>query len=280
MDPGIADVSDTALWIAAYRARETERAGALFHDPLAGWLAGDRGRELARNMTGAGQFEWMTVVRTVVIDRYLQEAIASGVDTVVNLGAGLDTRPYRMTLPASLSWVEVDMPKIVALKEDRLAGETPRCRLARIAADLSVDDARRAALAECVARARRAIVLTEGVLTYLPLEDVAKLADDVHAHAAIESWVVDFSAPFLNRVVRARVKFKNAPIRDGERDPAAFYAAHGWRWTQPRHLVVEGEKIGRPVPWPIWFHPIKALLPRRAQEALRTMFGYALLVRA
>lgn len=79
MDPGIADVSDTALWIAAYRARETERAGR---------LAGDRGRELARKMTGAEQFEWMTVVRTVVIDRYLQEAIARGVDTVVNLGAG------------------------------------------------------------------------------------------------------------------------------------------------------------------------------------------------
>ena len=28
MDPGIADVSDTALWIAAYRARETESARA------------------------------------------------------------------------------------------------------------------------------------------------------------------------------------------------------------------------------------------------------------
>ena len=131
MDPGIGDASDTALWSAAYRAREPERAGALFQDPLAGRLAGDRGRELARKMTGAEQFEWMTVVRTVVIDRYLQEAIARGVDTVVNLGAGLDTRPYRMTLPASLSWVEVDMPKIVALKEDRLAGETPRGRPAR-----------------------------------------------------------------------------------------------------------------------------------------------------
>jgi len=58
------------------------------------------------------------------------------------------------------------------------------------------------------------------VLTYLPLEDVAKLADDVHAQAAIESWIVDFSAPFLNRAVRARgVKFKNAPVRDGARDP-------------------------------------------------------------
>ena len=281
MDPGIADVSDTALWIAAYRARETERPGGLFRDPLAGRLAGDKGRHLARRMTGAAQFEWMTVVRTVVIDRYLDEAIAAGVDTVVNLGAGLDTRPYRMALPSTLSWVEVDMPRLVALKDAQLAGETPRCRLARIAADLSVDDARRAALARSVAGARKAIVLTEGVLAYLPLEDVAKLADDVHAQPAIGSWIVDFSAPFLNRAVRARgVKFKNAPIRDGARDPASFWARHGWRWTDPRYLVVEGEKLGRPVPWPIWFRPVKAVLPARAREALRTMFGYALLQRA
>lgn len=281
MDPGIDDVSDTALWIAAYRARETERVGGLFQDPLAGRLAGDKGRVLARRMTGAAQFEWMTVVRTVVIDRFLDDAITGGVDTVVNLGAGLDTRPYRMALPSTLSWVEVDMPRIVALKDAQLAGETPRCRLTRIAADLSVDDARRAALAKSVAGARRAIVLTEGVLSYLSLEDVAKLADDVHAEPAIGSWIVDFSAPFLNRAVRARgVTFKNAPIRDGAKDPASFWARHGWRWTDPRFLVVEGEKLGRPVPWPIWFRLIKAVLPARAQEALRTMFGYALLQRA
>jgi methyltransferase (TIGR00027 family) len=281
MDPGIADVSDTALWIAAYRARETERAGGLFRDPLAGRLAGDKGRHLARKMTGAAQFEWMTVVRTVVIDRFLDEAIAAGVDTVVNLGAGLDTRPYRVPLPSTLSWVEVDMPRIVALKDAQLTGETPRCRLTRIAADLSVDDARRAALARAVAEAQKAIVLTEGVLSYLSLEDVAKLAADVHAQPTIGSWIVDFSAPFLNRAVRARgVKFKNAPIRDGAKDPPSFWARHGWRWTDPRYLVVEGEKLGRPVPWPIWFRPVKAVLPARAQQALRTMFGYALLQRA
>ncbi len=199
----------------------------------------------------------------------------------MNLGAGLDTRPYRMTLPASLSWVEVDMPKIVALKEDRLAGETPRCRLARIAADLSVDDARRAALAECVARARRGIVLTEGVLTYLPLEDVAKLADDVHAQAAIQSWIVDFSAPFLNRAVRARgVKFKNAPIRDGARGPRRVLRGPRMALDRAPPPRRRGREDRAPGPWPIWFRPIQALLPRRAQEALRTMLGYALLVRA
>ena len=165
MDPGIEDVADTALWIAAYRAKETERPGGLFKDPLAGRLAGDRGRTLAKKMTGAEQFEWMTVVRTVVIDGYLQEAIASGVGTVVNLGAGLDTRPYRMALPPTLSWVEVDMPKIVTLKDERLKDEKPVCKLTRIACDLADDAARRDVFARNAAGAKDSIVLTEALLS-------------------------------------------------------------------------------------------------------------------
>jgi methyltransferase (TIGR00027 family) len=280
MNPGIEDVAETALWIAAYRARETERDTPLFLDPLAGRLAGDRGRAVAKKMTGSKQFEWMTVVRTVVIDQLLQETIADGVDTVVNLGAGLDTRPYRMSLPSTLSWFEVDLPKIVALKNERLRGEQPRCRLERIAADLADGDTRRAVLAHIAAGAKRAVVLTEGVLAYLTLDDVVKIVHDVHAHPQFGQWVVDYSAPFLNRAVRARgVKFKNAPIRDGVKDLAAFYAQHGWRLKEMRHLVVEGEKLGHPVPWPFWFVPVKALLPGRAKKALRTMMGHAMLER-
>ena len=33
---------------------------------------------------------------------------------VVNLAAGLDARPYRMPLPSSLLWVQVDLPAILA----------------------------------------------------------------------------------------------------------------------------------------------------------------------
>jgi methyltransferase (TIGR00027 family) len=282
MDAEIEDVADTALWIAAYRAAETESPRPLFRDPLAARLAGDKGRTLARKMTGAAQFAWMTVVRTVVIDDFLREAIAAGADTVVNLGAGLDTRPYRMELPSSLSWIEVDVPKIVALKEARLPHETPRCRLQRLTADLADDDARRRVLAQIAAESRRAVVLTEGVLAYLTTEDVVKLARDLHAHPQLQTWIVDHAAPFLNRAVRARRTGieKNAPFKFETADPAAFYAAHGWRLAEMRYLVDVGERVGRPVPWPIWFRPLKAVLPRRAQEALRTMLGYARLERA
>jgi O-methyltransferase involved in polyketide biosynthesis len=43
-DTLIENVSDTAFWIAHYRALETQRADALFHDLLAGLLAGERGK--------------------------------------------------------------------------------------------------------------------------------------------------------------------------------------------------------------------------------------------
>jgi O-methyltransferase involved in polyketide biosynthesis len=40
----IRNVSDTARWVAMYRAQESARPDALFHDPWAERLGGDRGR--------------------------------------------------------------------------------------------------------------------------------------------------------------------------------------------------------------------------------------------
>ncbi len=39
----IENVSDTALWVAVYRAMETARPDAIFRDPYAERLAGDKG---------------------------------------------------------------------------------------------------------------------------------------------------------------------------------------------------------------------------------------------
>ncbi len=58
-------------------------------------------------------------------------------DLVLNLAAGLDTRPYRMALPQSLQWIEVDLPDLLDYKEDLLKGERPNCALERMRLDLS-----------------------------------------------------------------------------------------------------------------------------------------------
>ena len=133
----IQHVSDTALWVAGCRALETERPDSMFRDPLAAGLAGARGRQIANSMPNAKGMQWSVAIRTVVIDGFLRSAISSGVDTILNLGAGLDTRPYRMDIPPSLRWIEVDYASLIEQKDDQLRAETPVCQVERIGLDLA-----------------------------------------------------------------------------------------------------------------------------------------------
>ena len=104
-DSAIKDVSDTAYWIAHHRAAESARPDALFRDPLAGRLAGERGRDIAAAMPVPHMIGWSVAIRTCIVDDYIRSAVARGVDTVVNLGAGLDARRVvsRMPRPAFAS---------------------------------------------------------------------------------------------------------------------------------------------------------------------------------
>src|SRR5438093_7634060 len=102
-DPKIHDVSDTALWVATYRALESERPDAHFRDPFARRLAGERGEEIVRSLPGGRVMSWPMVVRTVVFDEFVMRLVRKeGADTVLNLAAGLDARPWRLALPKSL----------------------------------------------------------------------------------------------------------------------------------------------------------------------------------
>src|SRR4051794_37902918 len=93
----VRNVSDTARWVATYRARESVRRDALFHDPFADRLAGSRGHAIAAK--ASGHSAWAITTRTKLLDDLVATAVAEGADCVLNLAAGFDTRPYRLNLP-------------------------------------------------------------------------------------------------------------------------------------------------------------------------------------
>ena len=252
----IEHVSDTAFWVAYYRWVETQRPNALFQDPLSIKLVGDRGARLAKHMGIERAMAWSMALRTWIIDRYIAERIAAGCDGFINLGAGLDTRPYRLDLPRDFQWIEVDFPHVVDYKNDALKDETPVCHLRRIACDLSDATARQALLAELNAFGRNLCVLTEGVVPYLSNEDVAALARDLDAQPHITHWITDYFSPFFLKMsgrgkLRKRLA-QNAPFRF---DPGpdigdwpAFFAKNGWTIGDMRFTGDEGLKIGRGLP--------------------------------
>jgi methyltransferase (TIGR00027 family) len=281
----IGNVSDTAFWIAHYRALETQRPDALFRDPLAGVLAGDRGRDIARAMPRSFMTAWAVVIRTCIIDDYIRWALAQGVDAVLNLGAGLDTRPYRMDLPKSLLWVEADYPQTIELKELRLASEQPRCRLERVKLDLANVPERRAMFSNVNARAAKVLVLTEGVVPYLTNDHVASLADDLTALHRAGYWILDYFDPELFKYRRRalRNKLQNAPFQFNPQDWFGFFAAHGWRLKEIRYLTEEGKRLQRPAQ----LGPLLRLLltirktfaSNKKRQAFRRAAGYVLMER-
>ncbi|PYQ67411.1 MAG: SAM-dependent methyltransferase [Acidobacteria bacterium] len=243
-DPLVRNVSDTALWAAAYRARENDRPNPLFRDPFARRLAGTRGLRIAETLTASDSWAWVT--RTYLFDRFIRERIAQDTDTVVNLAAGLDSRPYRMDLPAALRWIEVDLPDLLAYKEEALAGEKPRCALERIALDLS-DAAARRSLFERLGGAGNALVVTEGLLIYLTAEEVAMLAGDLTRPAAFRHWVLDLVSPGLLRMLQKKTKGEldaaGAPLKFGPAEGPGFFQAYGWRPVEVASIIQSAAKL-------------------------------------
>lgn len=279
----INDVSDTAFWVASYRAAETERPDALFRDPLAARLSGERGREIARTMPRTRMTEWTVVLRTVIIDDFIKQAVAQGIDTILNLGAGLDTRPYRLELPANVRWIEVDYAHVIEFKERELANETPRVQLQRAKVDLADRATRQDFLASVSASANRILVLTEGVVPYLTVEQTGTLADDLNATRNIEYWVVDYlSAQAMQMLAKSGMQERlgNAPFRFFPADWFAFFKEHNWTPKTVRYFVDEGAKYGRSLPLP-WFYKILVkFVSKERREASNKWSGYALLERA
>jgi methyltransferase (TIGR00027 family) len=248
-DPLIRNISDTARWMAVYRARESARDDAVFRDPFAARLAGDRGVEIAAAMKAADEHSWSFIARTWLFDRFITQAVNAGADLVVNLAAGLDARPYRMALPASLRWVEVDLPEILDYKEEILADETPVCTLERVRLDLSNADARRGLFARLGKSAAHAIVLTEGLVVYLMRDEVASLASDLSAQASFGHWVVDLCSPGLLVMLRDRMGAAladaGAPFLFAPAEGPPFFEAYGWKVEEVRSILKTAAKLER-----------------------------------
>jgi methyltransferase (TIGR00027 family) len=259
--PLIRNISDTARWVAVYRARETERTDALFRDPFARRLAGERGERIAASFPRDRQREWALAMRTVLFDAFITEQIARGVDLVVNLAAGLDARPYRMPLPESLRWVEVDLPEILDYKENILRDERPVCALERVRLDLSDLTARRELFDRLGRGAKKALIVSEGLLIYLTPEQVAALSRDLATPPSFRLWAIDLQSPGLKRLVEretgAQLTEAGAPFHFAPEEGPSFFLAHGWRPIAVRSVLRAAARAKR-VPW--WMR-IAAMFP-------------------
>jgi methyltransferase (TIGR00027 family) len=277
-DPLVRNISDTALLAAIYRARETERNDAVFRDPFARRLAGERGDQIAKSMPFSERATSAWITRTYAYDEFIKQQVREGVDMVVNLAAGLDARPYRMNLPASLHWIEVDLPGILDYKEEILRGEKPACILDRVRLDLSDVAARRQLFAAFGGTAKNVLIITEGLLIYFSPDEVASLAQDLAAIPVFHHWIIDIVSPGLLKMLQkgmgeqireGKAEFKFAP----EEGPG-FFTAHGWDVVDVRSTLKTAARLKRLT---LWLRLLSCLPDSQGKQSSRPWSGICLL---
>lgn len=257
-------VAATGLLAAAVRAEESERDDPLFTDPFAQRLAGDEGRRLLADAVSAtGQSPAEIAIRTRFFDEALLSAQRDGALQVVILAAGMDARAYRLPWRLGTAVYEVDQPQVIAVKEDRLAGEQPRCRRVAVGIDLA-EDWPTALRSRGFNTSARTVWLVEGLLQYIDASAVDTLfaridglsvAGNVLLYNVIGTTLLE--APFLQSTQQF-MRQLGAPWTFGTDAPAALVEDRGWtavvtdvaepgsRWNRWEHPVVPLDVPGVP----------------------------------
>lgn len=139
-------VAMTAIGVAVIRARESRRPDRLYDDPLAQVLTdaargGFAPERWARLEALADRFYEGRSVGVRLVDDRIRSAVASGIRQIVLIGAGLDTRAFRMELPKGTRIFELDLPETFSFKEPVIAsaGASPRCERYVLPVDLRTD---------------------------------------------------------------------------------------------------------------------------------------------
>jgi methyltransferase (TIGR00027 family) len=274
----IRSIADTARWAAVFRARESERRDALFRDPLAARLAGELGEQITDGIRGGASHSWAWVMRTYLFDQFIAEQVEQGVDTVLNLAAGLDARPYRMTFPPAFKWIELDLPELIDYKESVIKSEQPRCTLEHVRLDLADKNARRDFFDRVGRESRKVLVVTEGLLVYLSPEEVGALAEDLARPAAFQSWVLELSSPGLLKMLKKQLgpelNGSKAAFQFGPAEGPGFFVQHGWKPVDVRSLLKSAARLKR---LSLWMRLLSHLPESTGVQGSRPWSGVVLL---
>ena len=272
MDIPTNPIAPTSRWMAAARARESERADRLFCDPLAAALAGPEGFAWLERMEAAAQSEGpglYPVIRTRFFDDFLLDSCRRlGVRQVVLAAAGLDTRAFRLGWPSRTRLYEMDLPEVLDAKEDVIdkAGAKPNCERLTVGVDLREATWPEALLARGYRPERPSVWLIEGLLYYLTRAAVHELLEKVGALTVTGSLLgldVMNRGLFFSPVawpMQVALARRGAPGRFGTNNPETLMARHGFEAdvTQPGE---EGANFGR---WP------RPMLPREVPALPRS----------
>ena len=250
--PAMNDVSETAIWVAWYRAEENKRKDAHFRDIYAEKFIGDKGLKIVKSIKSESM-RWVFVARTLSIDNNLLDCLKeSKIDAVLNLGAGFDVRPFRLNLPQNLTWIDVDLANIIEIKKSVLADVKPNCAVEYHVLNLEQHAQRSEFLKKIAGRFKNIFVISEGLTPYLNEMEVGTLAKNLSQFPSYQHWTFDYMT--IQVLHDMEVKWGKAlhnsgcPFKFGIPD-ACWFESYGWSHINTKFTVAESLKQNRLPPY-------------------------------
>ena len=201
-------------------------------------------RLMIRGSEFTGPGLWVNMAcRKRFIDDKLKEAL-DDIDTVVILGAGLDTRAYRLTRQVRIPVFEVDLPVNIAMKAKtvrRVLGQPP-LSVRLVALDFEQDDLLTALAEHGYRTDYRAFFVCEGVTQYLTEGGVRRTLEGLRAAAPGSRLVftyvhrdfIDGSNRYGTRTLYRNTRQRHQLWQFGLQpdEVAGFIADYGWRLVE------------------------------------------------
>ncbi|MGL6339789.1 MAG: SAM-dependent methyltransferase [Waterburya sp.] len=218
-------VSRTSLYIAAMRAFETERSDRLFEDPFAADLAGSEIMTKIKQWAEDNDESFPSVtLRVRFFDDFLLR-VNSNIEQVVMLGAGMDTRAFRLPLSANTNFYELDRAEVLEQKDVVLKDVPAKCNRYAIAADLEKHWQDKL-IAQGYQADSPSIWLLEGLIYYLQDSEVNDLLQAISDLSANGSWI---GADVMNKKMIKEPDSWSKYWHFGCDNPEELFAEYGWK---------------------------------------------------
>jgi len=251
----------TSLLVASFRANETnktEEEGRLFSDPQA-CIFWDAEKELGGEkfmdtfmgtLSPAAQKMILgsVALRVKLIDTVLLEALSRGIEQIVILASGLDSRAYRLRIPSHIKLFEVDFPHVVNWKENILQKHSclPTCSRTTVRVDLSKPDWPTHLIKAGFDPKARTFYLIEGLSMYLEEEELRILLQSIQTITAPKSEILLHVFGRLYLESEGLAKFREfldtvlkAPWKFAHNNPLDIVSNYGWDKNTGKNLTAD-----------------------------------------
>jgi O-methyltransferase involved in polyketide biosynthesis len=147
----------------------------------------------------------------------------------LDLGAGLDTRMFRIAPPATVDWYDIDFPEVITARQQLLPD---RANAHGIGTDLTDPD-----WLVAIPTHRPAVIVADGLLAFLPQEDMISLLNRLISH--VPSGEVAFNGYTRFAIWAAKHYHGTQSVADLIRSPGFDDPREPERWNPSLKLVRE-----------------------------------------